>query len=376
MIVFEYNYGIMNVGDKMKVVISAGGTGGHIYPALAIINKIKEMEPKSEFLYIGTHNRMEKDIVPKHGINFKSIEIYGFNRKNLFKNFKTIKCLFKAKKECKRIIKEFNPDIVIGVGGYVTFPVIMAAHSLGIKTFIHEQNSVAGKANLTLSKFVDLIGVSFKSSINEFPKEKTLFTGNPCSEDALKKPAMDKSELKLSKDKKLVLFVMGSLGSYKVNEFLIDTMKLFNNKEYEVLYVTGNNYYEEISKNKFPSNVKVVPYIDSMTRIMKNTDLIVTRAGASTLSEIIALDLPSILIPSPYVPNNHQYKNALDLVNNDAAILVEEKDLKGDILVRKVDSVINDNKKLNEMKKNLKTLKVDNSAQIIYDNIKKLIDRK
>lgn len=360
----------------MRVVISAGGTGGHIYPALAIINKIKEMEPNSEFLYIGTHNRMEKDVVPKHGIPFKSIEIYGFNRKNLLKNFKTIKCLLKAKKECKKIIKEFNPDIAIGVGGYVTVPVIMAARSFGIKTFIHEQNSVAGKANLTLSKIVDLIGVSFKSSINEFPKEKTIFTGNPCSEDALKKPAMNKSELKLSKDKKLVLFVMGSLGSSKVNEFLIDTMKLFNNKDYEVLYVTGNNYYEEISKIKFPSNVKVVPYIDSMTRIMKNTDLIVTRAGASTLSEIIALDLPSILIPSPYVPNNHQFKNALDLVNNNASILVEEKDLKGDILVRKIDSIINDDKKLNEMKKGLKTLKVDNSAQIIYDNIKKLIDRK
>ncbi len=366
----------MGIGDMMRVVISAGGTGGHIYPALAIINKIKEMEPNSEFLYIGTHNRMEKDVVPKHGIPFESIEIYGFNRKNLLKNFKTIKCLIKAKKECKKIIKEFKPDIAIGVGGYVTAPVIMAAHSLGIKTFIHEQNSVAGKANLTLSKIVDLIGVSFESSKNEFPKEKTIFTGNPCSEDALKKPAMNKSELKLSKDKKLVLFVMGSLGSYKVNEFLIDTMKLFNNKDYEILYVTGNNYYEEISKNKFPSNVKVVPYIDSMTRIMKNTDLIVTRAGASTLSEIIALDLPSILIPSPYVPNNHQFKNALDLVNNNAAILVEEKDLKGDILIRKIDSIINDDKKLNEMKKGLKTLKVDNSAQIIYDNIKKLIDRK
>ena len=213
----------------MRVVISAGGTGGHIYPALAIINKIKEMEPNSEFLYIGTHNRMEKDIVPKHGIPFKSIEIYGFNRKKLLKNFKTIKCLFKAKRECKKIIKEFKPDIAIGVGGYVTVPVIIAAHELGIKTFIHEQNSVAGKANLTLSKCVDLIGISFKSSMDEFPKDKTLFTGNPCSEDALKKSAMNKSEFKLSKDKKLVLFVMGSLGASNVNEFLMDTMKLFNN---------------------------------------------------------------------------------------------------------------------------------------------------
>lgn len=360
----------------MKVVISAGGTGGHIYPALAIINKIKEKEPKSEFLYIGTHNRMEKDIVPKHDIPFKSIEIYGFNRKNLLKNFKVIKCLIKSKKECKKIIKEFNPDIVIGVGGYVTVPVVMAAHELGIKTFIHEQNSVAGKANLSLSRYVDLIGISFKSSINEFPKEKTIFTGNPCSEDALKKSALSKSKFKLSENKKLVLFVMGSLGASKVNEFLISTMKLFKGKDYEILYVTGNKDYDKIKEIKFPNNVKVVPYIDSLTRIMKNTDLIVTRAGASTLSEIIALDIPSILIPSPYVPNNHQYKNAMDLVNAKASVLIEEKNLNSDIIVKNIDKIINDDKKLNDMKKGLKSLKIDNSAEIIYNNIKKLIDRK
>ena len=178
----------------MKVIISAGGSGGHIYPALAIINKIKEKEPNSEFLYIGTHNRMEKDIVPEHNIPFKSIEIYGFNRRNLFKNFKVLSCLIKAKKECKKIIKEFNPDIVIGVGGYVTVPVITAAHNLGIKTFIHEQNSIAGKANKMLSKYVDLIGVSLKSSISEFPKDKTIFTGNPCSENAIKTEKISKTK--------------------------------------------------------------------------------------------------------------------------------------------------------------------------------------
>ena len=360
----------------MRVVISAGGTGGHIYPALAIINKIKEKEPNSEFLYIGTHNRMEKDIVPKHNIPFKSIEIYGFNRKNLLKNFKTIKCLLTAKNKCKKIIKEFNPDVVIGVGGYVTAPVIMAAYSLKIKTFIHEQNSIAGKANLMLSKKVDLIGVSFKSSIKEFPKNKTIFTGNPCSEDAIKKEAMDKKELGLNKNKRLVLFVMGSLGSSKVNEFLVKSMKLFDGKDYEILFVTGKNDYEEISKKKFSNNVKVVPYIENMTRIMKNTDLIVTRAGASTLSEIIALKLPSILIPSPYVPNNHQYMNAMDLVDTNSAILMEEKDLDSKKLVDAIDNLLSDDKKLNEMKTNLEKLNIEGSATIIYKNIKKLIDRK
>ena len=154
----------------MKVVISAGGTGGHIYPALAIINKIKEKEPNSEFLYIGTHNRMEKDIIPKQNIPFEKIEIYGFNRKNLFKNFKTLKCFYKAIKKCKKLIKDFNPDIVIGVGGYVTGPVIYSAKKLGYKTLIHEQNSIPGKANLFLSKYADRIAVSFKSTIKEFPE--------------------------------------------------------------------------------------------------------------------------------------------------------------------------------------------------------------
>lgn len=357
----------------MRVIISAGGTGGHIYPALAIINKIKEMEPDSTFLYIGTHNRMEKDIVPKYNIPFESIEIYGFNRKNLLKNFKVINCLLKSSKKVRNIIKKFKPDVVIGVGGYVTYPVIKEAHKLGVKTVIHEQNSVAGKANLTLSKYVDLICVSFKSSVDEFPKEKTIFTGNPCSEDAVKKSPINKSEYGLSNSKKLVLCVMGSLGSGKMNEYFNNTMKLFNNKDYEIMYVTGKNYYDEVKDIKFPSNVKVVPFIENMTRLMKNTDLIVTRAGASTLSEIIALKIPSILIPSPYVANNHQYKNAIDLTNKHAAILLEEKNLNGDILVREIDKVINNEKLIKDIKNNLSKFEVKDSATVIYKNIKKIV---
>lgn len=359
----------------MRVIISAGGTGGHIYPALAIINKIKENDPDSEFLYIGTHNRMEKDIIPKYNIPFETLEIYGINRKNIFKNFKTLNCFYQSIKKCKKLIKNFNPDIVIGVGGYVTGPVIYSAKKLGYKTFIHEQNSVPGKANIFLTKYADLIGVSFKSTIKHFPEYKTVFTGNPCSENAIKVNSLDKKELGLSPNKKLVLFVMGSLGSTRMNELLAKTMTAFNGKNYEVLFVTGKEDYEKMKAKKFPTNVKVVPYIENMIRIMKNTDLIVSRAGASTLSEIIALGLPSILIPSPYVPDNHQYKNALDLIHKDAAILIEEKDIKGDILIRKIDEIINDEQKLSKMKQNLKELSIPNSATLIYENIKKLIDR-
>lgn len=354
----------------MKIVISAGGTGGHIYPALAIINKIKEMEPNSEFLYIGTHNRMEKDIIPKYNIPFEPIEIYGINRKKIFKNFKTIKCMIKAKRKCTKLIKEFNPDAVIGVGGYVTGPVIYSAKKLGYKTFIHEQNSIPGKANLFLTKYVDNIFVSFKSSTKYFPEYKTIFTGNPCSEEAIKKDAISKKEFGLSENKKLVLFVMGSLGSDKINNFLYKTMSMFLDKNYEILFVTGKDSYDEMKDKKYPTNVKIVPYIDDMTRIMKKTDLIVSRAGASTLSEIIALKIPSILIPSPYVPNNHQYKNALDLKQKNACYLIEEKDLKSDILVNKIDEILNDENKINEIKNNLDYFNVDGSATKIYEIIK------
>lgn len=359
----------------MRVIISAGGTGGHIYPALAILNKIKEKEPDSEFLYIGTHNRMENEIVPKRGIPYESIEIYGFSKK-IFKNFKTVGCVFKSYKKCKKLIRDFNPDVVIGVGGYVTSPVIFAAKKLGYKTVIHEQNSFPGKSNQFLSKYSDLICVSFKSTIKNFPSYKTVLTGNPCSEDAISKPAISKESFGLSKNKKLVLIVMGSLGSSRINDYIVNSMSQFSNSDYEVLFVTGKTSYDSVSKNSFPKNVFVVPYVDGMTGLMKNTDLIVSRAGASTISEIVALGIPSILIPSPYVANNHQFKNAMDLVSTGSAVMIEEKDLKGDILVRKIDEILSDSDKIKSIKDNLKSLAVNNSASLIYDNIKELVDRK
>ena len=356
----------------MRVIISAGGTGGHIYPALAIINKIKEKEPNSEFLYIGTHNRMEKDIVPKKGIPFKSIEIYGFSKK-IFKNIKTVKCLFKAFKDCRKIIKEFNPDIVIGVGGYVTVPVIMSAKKLGYKTFLHEQNSIPGKSNKFLSKYSDLVGVSFESSLDKFPLGKAILTGNPCSEDALKMPAALKSTLGLSANKKLVLIVMGSLGAGRVSKYLEKELSNFKGKNYEVLFVTGKASYDEVMKYSYPENVKIIPFYEGLTSIMKKTDVMVSRAGASTLSEIIALKVPTILIPSPYVANNHQYLNALDLINKNAALMIEEKDLEDGVLSKKVDELINDECKIEKIKNNLNDMQVKDSASVIYENLKKVV---
>ncbi len=357
----------------MRVIVSAGGTGGHIYPALAIINKIKEEEPKSEFLYIGTTSRMEKDLIPNLGYKYEGLEVTGFKRKLTLDNVKTVTNFLKAIRKAKKIIKEFDPDVVVGCGGYVTAPVIYAAKKLGKKTFIHEQNSVVGLANKFLARYTDAIGVSFESTIKDFPEGKAILTGNPCSEKALGLKKATKESLEIDKNKKLVLIVMGSLGSSSVNDKIFSFIDKFKNKDYSVVFVTGTTYYERVKDKKVPSNVKVLPFIYEMPRVMKITDLMITRAGASTMSEITALEVPAIFIPSPYVVNNHQYKNALDLVNNGAGIMLEEKDLEEDTLINLIDKTINDKEKILEMKKNLRKLGIKDSSSRIYNILKELI---
>jgi len=356
----------------MRVIVSAGGTGGHIYPALAIINKIKEREPNSQFLYIGTDNRMEKDLIPTFNIPYESLHVTGFKRKISLENFKTLTNFFNARKKCIKIIKEFNPDVVIGCGGYVTAPVIWASHKLGKKTFIHEQNSVVGLANKFLSRYVDKVGVSFENTINNFPKGKASLTGNPCSEKAIYVEKAKKEDYKLSNDKKLVTIVMGSLGSRTINDMISDNLDKFKNKDYEILFVTGNNYYEKVKDKKVSNNVKIVPFIKELPTIMKVTDLMISRAGASTMSEIMSLGVPTIFIPSPYVTANHQYMNAKFLVDKKAALLIEEKDLTIDKLINTIDNILSDNKEYNIIKNNLLELGINDSSERIYKIIKDL----
>ena len=359
----------------MKVIITAGGTGGHIYPALAIIKKIKELEPNSEFIYIGTHDRMEKDIIPKYDIKYIGIEIYGLSKKDMLRNFKNLYLINKAYKKCKNIMKSFKPDVVVGVGGYVTYPVILAAHSLKIKTFIHEQNSIPGKSNKMLERLVDKIGISFMESSKHFKDQnKIVYTGNPCSENALEIKEIKKKDLGIKEYKKLVLIVSGSLGSNVINEKMIDFLNSIEDKKYEVLYVTGKSYYEEFCKNKFSDNVHVVPFIENMSGLLKNVDVIVSRAGASSISEILALSIPSIIIPSPYVANNHQYYNALSLKENNACIMIEEKDLTKDILIDSVDKCL-DEKFSEYLKENMDKLAIKDSSLRIYNTLKDMIGK-
>lgn len=358
----------------MKVIVTAGGTGGHIYPALAIIDKIKEIEPKSEFIYIGTTNRMEKDIVPSLGYKYVGIEMYGLS-KNVLRDLKVLTLIFKNTSKVKKIIDDFEPDIVIGTGGYVTYPVIKAAKAKGVKTFIHEQNSIPGKSNKMLAKLADRIGVSFEDSIHYFDETKTIFTGNPCSERALATPKISRTKYGLSMKKKFILMVQGSLGSTSVNERMLDFLNSIDDEDYEVLYITGKASYEEFSKNSFSKNVFIQPYVENLSGLMKDADVIVSRAGASSISEIIALKKLSILIPSPYVANNHQFFNALSVANNKAGIMLEESALTTNILKHQIKELLNDLEKQVNMRLNLSKMQKNDSSTAIYEIIKELINK-
>lgn len=349
----------------MKVIVTAGGTGGHIYPALGVVDKLLE-DKNNEVLYIGTKNRMESELVPSLGINYEGIEIYGLT-KNIIKDAKNLKCITAAYSKCKKIMKEWKPDYVIGFGGYVTFPVLMAAHKYNIKTGIHEQNKIPGKTNKLLSKFTDTTFISFEESKKEF-NNRTILSGNPCGEKAIKIAAHDKTKMGFNKNKKLILIVMGSLGSEVVNNKLKEFLTTFNEIDKEILMITGKSSYDNFKDLPVNKSVKIVPFYNDLSGLMKSSDLVISRAGASTISEILALNIPSILIPSPYVANNHQYYNALDLAEKGVSILIEQKDLTTKLLKEKINEVL---KKEKEIKEKLSKLPKLNASTIIVEEIQK-----
>ena len=357
----------------MKVIVSAAGTGGHIYPALAVCDKIKEKSLLNDVLFIGTHNRMEKEIVPKLGYKYEELKIYGFS-KNLISDLKNVKNLYRAYKKSIKIIKKFKPDIIIGFGGYVTLPVLLAGKKLGIKCVIHEQNYIPGKSNKYASRYCDIVYTSFLNSGKYFKNKNILYTGNPCSEKSIATPFYNKTKLGFHKEKKLILIVMGSMGSSAINIKLKKFLENFSSETDEILYITGKNNYKKFIEN-YKENVlvKVLPYFENLPGLIKDSDLIISRAGATTISEILALKKLSIIIPSPNVANNHQYYNALDLEKRKLTKMIEEKDLTEKILMDNINELLNNNKIYNTFLNNLKNIIVDNSATLIYDNMKKLV---
>lgn len=357
----------------MRAIVVAGGTGGHIYPAIAIINKIKEKEQESEILYIGTTDRMEKDIIPNLGINYIGLEMSGLNRKNIFKNLEVLKKYKKAITDAKREIKKFDPDVVIGVGGYITLPVLTAANSLGYKTIIHEQNSIPGLSNKMLARFTDCVCVSLPNSVKLFKNKNVVYTGNPRSEEIIDVAKATKKDLGLDSTKKLVIIVMGSLGSLTMTNKLKEIITGFSGKKYQVIVVTGKGYFDNYKDLKIPGNVRIVPYMDNLINVMKDTDLLVSRAGASTIAEITAIGLPAILVPSPYVTHNHQYMNAKELEDLGACRIVTEEDFSKETIIKEIDNLLNDSKTYVEMREASKKLGVVDSATRIYTEIRKLI---
>lgn len=334
----------------MRYCIATGGTGGHIYPALALVEEIKKNDPRCEVVFVGSENRMEAKEIPSAGYKFIPIQVSGMNG-GVWQKVMSACQMAKAYGQCRKLMKTFQPDVVIGFGNYISVPVVLAAHHLKIMTMLHEQNSYAGKANRFLAKSADAIVGCYPENLNQFPPEKTRILGNPRATLAaqIKKDPEVLKQLGLDINKPLVVIVMGSLGSESVNAVMIQALSMMQNRFYQVLYVTGKNHYESV-KNEAPvaDNIKIVPYIDGC-KVMINASLCVVRGGATTAAEITAMRMPSIIIPSPYVPNNHQVKNALALQEANAALMIEEKDLTDKTIVSKIEEILNDSIKRNEM---------------------------
>jgi UDP-N-acetylglucosamine--N-acetylmuramyl-(pentapeptide) pyrophosphoryl-undecaprenol N-acetylglucosamine transferase len=365
----------------MNIVVSGGGTGGHIYPALALIREIKKETKDAKFLYIGTEKGLESKLVTMENIPFKSIHITGFKRKVSLENMKTVMRFIKGVSESKRMLKEFQADVVIGTGGYVCGPVVYAAAKLGIPTIIHEQNSVPGLTNKFLSRYVDRIAVCFEEARPYFPDQKVVLTGNPRASEVLNQDGV-KGRLSagLSLTKPVVLIVGGSRGARPINDAVLQSLSQLGEKPYQVLYVTGDVHYDKVKKEVEqignPRNVVIKPFVHNMPEILAGTDLTVARAGATTLAELTSLGIPSILIPSPYVTNNHQEKNARALSDHHAAELLLENDLNGQKLVEEIDRILMNEQKLNEMKKASKQLGIPDAAKRLYHLMGELVEKK
>jgi UDP-N-acetylglucosamine--N-acetylmuramyl-(pentapeptide) pyrophosphoryl-undecaprenol N-acetylglucosamine transferase len=357
----------------MRIIVSAGGSGGHVYPALGLIEKIKE-DKNNEYLFVGTTDRMESKVVPEMNIPYESLYIHSFN-KNIIKDIKNTFSIYKAYKKSKKIIKLFKPDVVVGFGGYVTFPLLLAAKKMKVKTAIHEQNYIPGKSNKILSKFTDVIFTSFEESFKYFDKKKVIYTGNPCSERAEKIKKIEKESLGFHKDKKFIIIVMGSLGSSSVSEKLKLFLTSFKDYDKEILYIVGKQNSSDIKNLIVPKNTLIVDYVENLPGLLKDADLVISRAGASTISELLALEIPSILLPSPYVANNHQYFNAKDLNDKHLSFMLEEKDLNEKSLALVIRNILDNDKMYNSYKTSLSKNKKMKSSTIMYKELNNLIKK-
>lgn len=365
------------MNNELRIIISGGGTGGHIFPAVSIANAIKAKRPDAKILFVGAKGRMEMQRVPAAGYEIKGLPICGFDRKHLLKNFAVLFRIWKSQRMAKKIIKDFKPMAAVGVGGYASGPTLNVCSKKGIPCLIQEQNSYAGVTNKLLAKKAQKICVAYEGMERFFPADKIIMTGNPVRQNVLDTTLSveeARSMFNLAPEKKTILLVGGSLGARTVNESVLQNLDLIEKSGVQFIWQTGKFYHEDIVnqlKDKDLPMLHVTDFISDMGAAYKAADLVISRAGASSISEFCLIGKPVILVPSPNVAEDHQTKNAMALVNKDAAIYVKDADAPK-VLIQKAIEIVGDASKMASMSENIKKLGLKNSADVIADEVIKL----
>ena len=361
---------------EYRIIVSGGGTGGHIFPALSIADAIRRKHPDAKILFVGADNRMEMQRVPDAGYKIVGLPIAGFDRKNLLKNIKVLWLILKSQRMAKKVIRDFAPQAVVGVGGYASGPTLKMAASMGIPTLIQEQNSYAGVTNKILAKKAKMICVAYDGMERFFPHEKIKFTGNPVRKSLIDMRANRSEAMKamgLNENRKCILIVGGSLGARSMNEGVfagIDIIK--ENKNIQFIWQTGKLYIEEMKKRcetvGKPENLVITDFVSNMANALGAADLVVSRAGAGSISEFALLGKAVVLVPSPNVSEDHQTKNAMALVEKDAAIYVPDVKAKEDMIRIAVETVKNP-QKIADLERNVEKLGKPDAAEVIADDV-------
>ena len=360
--------------ENIRLIVSGGGTGGHIFPALSIANAVKAKCPKAEILFVGAENRMEMQRVPAAGYNIIGLPVSGFDRKNILNNISVLWRLMKSRRKARRIIRDFAPHVAVGVGGYASGPTLKEAGAMGIPTLLQEQNSYAGVTNKLLAKQANCICVAYEGMERFFPKDKIKLTGNPVRQNLLDAKITHEEALcsfGLDPKKKTVLIVGGSLGARTLNESMIGAWERLKEADVQFIWQTGKYYYEQITEQlsgRELDNVHVCDFISSMDAAYAAADLVISRAGAGSISEFCLLGKAVVLVPSPNVSEDHQTKNALALVNKEAALYVKDADAVNELIPLAL-NVVKDDAKLAGLSANILTMAFHHSAEVIADEV-------
>lgn len=367
--------------NKLRVIISGGGTGGHIFPAISIAQAIKNRFPTSEILFVGAEGRMEMERVPDAGFEIIGLPVSGFYRQKMWRNIRVLWRLQKSLFKAKKVVREFNPHIAIGVGGYASGPLLKVASARNIPTLIQEQNSYPGVTNKLLAKKASVICVAYPDMERYFPKDRIVLTGNPCRENILEEVSKKEAAeyFNLDPNKKTILVLGGSLGSRTLNWSLQQSLKLITDSGIQLIWQSGEFYFHElfleIPNRTDSQNVRLYAFLKRMDLAYKMADLVISRAGASSISELSLLGKPAILVPSPNVAEDHQTKNAMSLVKNEAAILITDEAAINNLVPKAVETIF-DNNKLKSLSENISKLAEKDSANRIVDQIVNILKDK